>query len=72
MKAANKKEAMSRLLHDLAICVDDAALVLGTDRKALYGEVHAGTIPHIKIGRAIRIPTAALLKLLGISGSVSR
>jgi excisionase family DNA binding protein len=69
MRAADKKEAMRRLMHDLAIRVDDAALVLETDRKALYAEVAAERIPSIKVGRAIRIPTAALRKLLGISVS---
>ena len=67
MRAADKKEAMRRLMHDLAIRVDDAALVLETDRKALYAEVAAERIPSIKVGRAIRIPTAVLRKLLGIT-----
>ena len=66
MKAADKKEAMRGLMNDLAIRVDDAALVLDIDRKVAYTAVREGRIPSIRIGRVIRVPTAALRKLLGI------
>jgi excisionase family DNA binding protein len=69
MKAADKKEAMHSLMHDLAIRVDDAALLLDVDRKVAYAAVRDGKIPSIRIGRLIRVPTAALRKLLGVSVS---
>jgi excisionase family DNA binding protein len=69
MKAADKKEAMHSLMHDLAIRVDDAALLLDVDRKVAYAAVRDGKIPCIRIGRLIRVPTAALRKLLGVSVS---
>jgi len=67
MKADDRKEAMHRLMHDLAIRVDDAALVLDVDRKVAYAAVSDGKLPSIRIGRVIRVPTAALRKLLGIT-----
>jgi excisionase family DNA binding protein len=67
MKAADKKEAMRRLMTDLAVRVDDAALVLDIDRKVAYAAVSDGKIPSIRIGRSIRVPTAGLRKLLGIN-----
>ena len=67
MKAADRKEAMRNLMNDLAIRVDDAALLLDIDRKVAYSAVRAGTIPSIRIGRLIRVPTVALRKLLGIT-----
>jgi excisionase family DNA binding protein len=69
MKVADKKEAMHSLMHDLAIRVDDAALLLDVDRKVAYAAVRDGKIPSIRIGRLIRVPTAALRKLLGVSVS---
>jgi excisionase family DNA binding protein len=54
-------------MHDLAIRVDDAALVLDVDRKVAYAAVSDGKLPSIRIGRVIRVPTAALRKLLGIT-----
>jgi excisionase family DNA binding protein len=62
----DKKEAMRRLMTDLAVKVDTAALVLGIDRKVAYTAVKDGKLPSIRIGRLIRIPTAALRKLLDI------
>jgi excisionase family DNA binding protein len=68
-KAVNRKEAERALRNDLAVRVDDAALLLDIDRKVAYAAVREGTIPSIRIGRLIRIPTAGLRKLLGISPS---
>jgi excisionase family DNA binding protein len=66
---ARKKAALKRLMSDLAVTVDDAADVLGIDRKVAYTAVDKGELPSIKIGTRplIRVPTAALRKLLGIS-----
>jgi excisionase family DNA binding protein len=66
-KAVDRKEAMRSLMQDLAIRVDDAALLLDIDRKVAYAAVRDGKIPSIRIGRLIRVPTAGLRKLLGVS-----
>ena len=68
LKLARKKAALQRLMTDVAITVDDAADVLGIDRKIAYRAVAKNEIPSIKIGKrpVIRVPTAALRKLLSI------
>ncbi len=42
------------------LTVVEAALVMGVSRALLYQKVMTGEIPSIKIGRARRIPTAAI------------
>lgn len=44
--------------------VSEAAEYLGLGRDAVYGAVHSGELPSLKISRRIRIPTHALLKKL--------
>lgn len=44
------------------VTVDEAAAMLRVDRKVLYREIEAGRVRGVKrIGRVIRIRTAALL-----------
>jgi excisionase family DNA binding protein len=68
LKLARKRAALQRLMTDVAVTVDDAADVLGIDRKIAYRAVGTGEIPSIKIGvrPVIRVPTAALRQLLRI------
>jgi excisionase family DNA binding protein len=56
------------LMEKLTIRVDDAAALLGLSRNAAYSAVREAKIPSIRIGRAIRVPTAPLRRLLGIEG----
>lgn len=44
--------------------VEEAAALLGISRPTAYEAVKTGSIPHIKIGRRILIPVAALEKML--------
>jgi excisionase family DNA binding protein len=46
-----------------------AGKALGVSRKATYAAVKSGDLPSIRIGRAIRIPTAPLRRQLGIDAS---
>jgi excisionase family DNA binding protein len=48
----------------LTLTVEEAAQRLGVSRALAYEAVRRGEIPHIKIGRRILVPTAALEKLL--------
>ncbi|MFD8533899.1 helix-turn-helix domain-containing protein [Streptosporangium canum] len=58
---------MTAALPDRAtMTVAEAALLLGVHRDAAYDAVHRGELPAIRVGRAIRIPTAKLADLLGI------
>jgi excisionase family DNA binding protein len=54
--------ALADMPHVLT--VEEAARVLRIGRSAAYAAVHAGQIPHIKVGRSIRIPAHRLDELL--------
>jgi excisionase family DNA binding protein len=48
----------------LMLTVEEAAKVLGISRAFAYEAVRRGDIPHIKIGRRLLVPKAALQRLL--------
>jgi len=48
------------------VTVAQAGELLGIRRSRAYELVEDGTIPVIRYGRALRVPTARLLSLLGI------
>lgn len=56
---------MQRLPFTLT--VEEAADVLRVGRTAAYEAVRAGQVPAIRVGRKLRVPRAALLRLLGES-----
>ena len=68
----SRQTALKALKEQLAISVDDLALVFETDRKVVYDEVEAEKIPHFKVGRLIRIPSAWVLRKLGISAAAQK
>ena len=41
------------------LTVDEVAALLRVDRKTVYEAVHRRQIPHVRVGRAIRIQRAA-------------
>jgi excisionase family DNA binding protein len=47
------------------ITIVEAAKRLRIGRNQAYEAVHRGEIPHIKIGKRLLVPTAALNRLLG-------
>jgi excisionase family DNA binding protein len=47
------------------ISVEDAGRVLGISRGLAYQGVRDGSIPSLRVGRRILVPTARLLELLG-------
>ena len=55
-------------LNDLpaALTVEEAASVCQIGRSSAYEGVRTGEIPSIRIGRSIRVPTALLMKMLGV------
>ena len=55
------------------ITVPEAAELLGCSSSALYEAIRDGDAPVkvLRVGRAIRIPTAPLLAELGITGSAT-
>ena len=62
-----KKGPARALAEELTVTVDEAAALLGMSRGGAYNAVREGTIPSLRIGRCIRIPSAALRKMLGLS-----
>jgi len=46
------------------LTVEEAAAFLRVGRSSAYEAIRTKQIPHIKIGRLIRIPKAALVKML--------
>lgn len=48
------------------LTVAELAQITGEGEKAIRAAISAGTIPHLMVGRYVRIPTAALCRLLEI------
>jgi excisionase family DNA binding protein len=46
------------------VSVERAGDCLGISRSTAYASVHDGTIPSIRLGRRLVVPTAALRRLL--------
>ena len=44
---------------------DTVAGILRVDRKTVYGAIRSGVLKAFRLGRVIRIPTAAIEKLAG-------
>ncbi len=49
----------------LVLTVEETAEVLRISRGSAYEGIRTGEIPHVRIGRTIRIPRHALLTFLG-------
>lgn len=50
----------------LTLTVEEAADVLRISRGSAYEGIRSGEIPHVRIGRTIRVPRHMLLKFLGV------
>jgi excisionase family DNA binding protein len=46
------------------LSVDEACVVLGISRSSGYAGAKTGELPVIQIGRRLRVPTAALIRML--------
>ena len=47
--------------------VEQAGELLGISRRSAYRAVQAGQIPSIRLGRRLLVPTARLLRMLGLT-----
>lgn len=52
----------------LTLTVQDTAQMLGLSRNSVYQGVLTGEIPHVKVGKRILIPRAALERMLESAG----
>lgn len=50
----------------LVLTVEEAAKVLRIGRSAAYEAARRGELPSVRIGRSLRVPRAALDRLLGV------
>lgn len=48
------------------LSIEEAAGFLGISRKRAYASAHRGEIPTVSFGRALRVPTAALRRMLEV------
>ena len=62
---------MEDKLERIVYTCDEAALLLGISRPQVYLGIERGEIPHIRVGKRILIPCAALDKKLTTAGSKS-
>lgn len=46
--------------NTLTITVDEAARRIGIGRNATYDLIRAGRLPHLRVGRVIRVPVRSL------------
>lgn len=53
----------------LVLNVKEVSLLLGLAKNSIYSGILAGEIPHVKVGKRILIPRAALEKLLAEAGN---
>jgi excisionase family DNA binding protein len=60
------RKTRKALLEELAVSVKTTSEALGTGQYAVYSGIKDGSIPHIKVGRKILIPTAPLRRMLGL------
>ena len=69
------RESVHRMVPDPEVqptmTVPDAGRALGLGRASSYEAARAGTIPTIRIGRRLAVPTAKFRTLLGLSPSSS-
>lgn len=49
--------------------VEEAAEILGIARSTAYTAARSNELPTVKIGRRLVVPTASLLRMLGIADS---
>lgn len=54
------------------ITVPEAAELLGVGVRSAYRAVQKGQIPSLRVGRRLLVPTAGLLRLVGLSSVTDR
>jgi hypothetical protein len=60
------KALRKALVEEVSIPVEMAGHALGIRRSAAYAAIRSGELPHIRIGKRITVPTAAIRKMLQI------
>jgi excisionase family DNA binding protein len=63
--------ALTEFPPDPTISVTEAARLLGVGRTCAYEAAARGQIPTVRIGRMLRVPKAALKRMLALDGKDS-
>lgn len=63
------RKTRKAIMENLAVSVDVTAKALDIGKFSAYVGIKNGEIPSIRVGRKIKVPTAALRKMLGIEGT---
>jgi excisionase family DNA binding protein len=61
-----KKPPIQALLENPTVSVEECARQLGLSRNGCYSAVKENHIPHFRVGRSIRVPSAPLREMLGL------
>ena len=61
----------TEFFSDPTISVPEAGRLLGVGRNSAYEAAARGEIPTIRIGRMLRVPKAALKRMLSLDGPAS-
>ena len=54
------------------VSVERAGAIFGISRASAYGAVHDGSIPSIRLGRRLVVPTAAILRMLAADATTQQ
>jgi excisionase family DNA binding protein len=64
VEIADKIDGKKPVFKSRTVSVVEAGQILGLSRMGAYRGIWAGDIPHIRIGRSIRVPLAKLNELV--------
>lgn len=64
--AANRPLTVEELRNRPTVSVPDGGACVGLSRNASYEAAKRGDLPTIRIGRRVVVPTAPLLRMLGV------
>lgn len=72
--ARSKRKQVARDLASSSdvLTVREVAKVLRLHKDSVYTAIHRGQIPHVKIGRSLRVPKAGLMRFLGAESLARR
>lgn len=68
----SRATTIERLQGRCTCSVEEAAAALGIGRSTGYAAAHEGSLPTLRLGRRLLVPTAKLLEMIGIEPDQTR